>query len=80
MCLAVPTRIVWMEGEEAEAEIGGVRRRMSIALTPEARVGDYVLIHAGFAISVLDEQEARESLEIFRELEAVEGEMLKGER
>jgi hydrogenase expression/formation protein HypC len=80
MCLAVPTKIVSIEGEEAEAEIGGVRRRISIALTPEARVGDYVLIHAGFAISVLDEQEARESLEIFRELEAVEGEILKDER
>ena len=80
MCLAVPTKIVSIEGEEAEAEIGGVRRRISIALTPEARAGDYVLIHAGFAISVLDEQEARESLEIFRELEAVEGEILKDER
>ncbi|MEW6441146.1 MAG: HypC/HybG/HupF family hydrogenase formation chaperone [bacterium] len=71
MCLAVPTKIIRIEGEEAEAEIGGVRRRVSIAFTPEARVGDYVLIHAGFAISVLDEQDARESLELFEKLDEV---------
>ena len=80
MCLAVPTRIVSIEGQEAEAEIGGVRRRVSVALTPEARAGDYVLIHAGFAISVLDEQEARESLELFKELEAEGRETSEGER
>lgn len=68
MCLAVPTRILEVEGQEAEAEIGGVRRRISVALTPEVRPGDYVLVHAGFAISVLDEEEARESLELFKEL------------
>lgn len=68
MCLAVPTRILEVEGQEAEAEIGGVRRRISVALTPEVRPGEYVLVHAGFAISVLDEEEARESLELFKEL------------
>jgi len=68
VCLAVPTRILEVEGQEAEAEIGGVRRRISVALTPEVRPGDYVLVHAGFAISVLDEEEARESLELFKEL------------
>lgn len=68
MCLAVPTRILDLEGQEAEAEIGGVRRRISVALTPDVRPGDYVLVHAGFAISVLDEEEARESLDLFREL------------
>lgn len=62
MCLAVPTRIVRIEGEEAEAELGGVLRRVSLVFTPEARVDDYVLIHAGFAISVLDEESAREGL------------------
>jgi hydrogenase expression/formation protein HypC len=68
VCLAVPTRILEVEGQEAEAEIGGVRRRISVALTPEVRPGEYVLVHAGFAISVLDEEEARESLELFKEL------------
>jgi hydrogenase expression/formation protein HypC len=62
-----------MEGEEGEAEIGGVFRRISLAFTPEARVGDYVLIHAGFAISVLDEDGALESLGLLEEMEQVLG-------
>jgi hydrogenase expression/formation protein HypC len=68
MCLAVPTKIVGIEGEEADAEIGGIVRRISLAFVPEARVGDYVLIHAGFAISLLDEESARETLRLFEEL------------
>ena len=52
--------------------MGGVRRTVSLALTPEARVGDYVIVHAGFAISVLDEQEAQESLRLFAEMEALD--------
>jgi len=70
MCLAVPTRIVHIEGDLAEAEIGGVARTVSLAFVPEARVGDYVLIHAGFAISVLDEESARESLCLLEEIGA----------
>jgi hydrogenase expression/formation protein HypC len=77
MCLAVPTKVVRVSGEEGEGEIGGVLRRISLAFTPEARVGDYVLVHAGFAISVLDAESARESLELFEELEAVRAD-LKG--
>ena len=68
MCLAVPTRIVRIEGEEAEAELGGVLRRVSLVFTPEARVDDYVLIHAGFAISVLDEESAREGLRLLKSM------------
>ncbi len=68
MCLAVPTRIVRIHGEEAEAEMGGVLRTISLVFTPEARVDDYVLIHAGFAISVLEEESAREGLRL---LEAI---------
>lgn len=74
MCLAVPTRILEVEGLQADAEIGGVRRRISVALTPEVRPGDYVLVHAGFAISILDEDEARESLALFKELQTRETE------
>ena len=70
MCLAVPTRVVRILEDQADAEIGGVFRRISVAFTPEARVGDYVLIHAGFAINVLDEQSARESLALLEEMEA----------
>ena len=69
MCLAVPAQLVSIEGQEAEVDLSGVRRRISVALTPEARVGDYVLIHTGFAISVLDEEEALETLALFEELD-----------
>ena len=68
MCLAVPVRVVSIEGDEAETEIGGVKRRISIALTPEVRVGDYVLLHTGYAIGVVDEAEAEETLKLFEEI------------
>jgi len=68
MCLAVPARIVSIEGTEAETEIGGVRRRISLALTPEAKVGDYVLVHTGYAIGIVDENEAEETLRLLQEI------------
>jgi len=68
MCLAIPTLITSIEGTTARAEIGGVERTVSVTLTPEARVGDYVLIHTGFAIGVVDEEEAQETLRLLEEL------------
>ncbi|HEU65083.1 MAG TPA: HypC/HybG/HupF family hydrogenase formation chaperone [Chloroflexi bacterium] len=68
MCLAIPVRIVSIDGDEAEAEIAGVRRQVSIAFTPEARVGDYVLLHTGYAIGVIDEAEAEETLKLLEEI------------
>jgi hydrogenase expression/formation protein HypC len=68
MCLAIPALIKSIDGVMARAEIGGVEREVSLMLTPEARVGDYVLIHTGFAISVMDEQEARETLELLAQI------------
>ena len=68
MCLAVPVKVVSIDGNEAEVEIGGVKRRVSIILTPEARVGDYVLLHTGYAINVIDEAEAQETLKILEEM------------
>jgi len=68
MCLAIPVRIVAIDGDEAETEIAEVRRRVSIALTPEAKVGDYVLLHTGYAIGVIDEAEAEETLKLLEEI------------
>ena len=68
MCLAIPMRIASIEGDEAEAELGEVVRRVSIALTPEAKVGDYVLLHTGYAIGVIDETEAKETLKLLEEI------------
>lgn len=68
MCLAVPALIRSIQGLEAQVEIGGVRRTISLWLTPEAQVGDYVYVHTGHAISVVDEAEALESLRLLQEL------------
>jgi hydrogenase expression/formation protein HypC len=69
MCLAVPMRVVSLEGETLVAELDGVRRVASaMMLGDELRVGDYVLIHAGFAIGRLDEEEAAKTLSLMREV------------
>jgi hydrogenase expression/formation protein HypC len=69
MCLAIPARIVELaEGEIAVVDMGGVRKRISTALVSEARLGDYVIVHVGHAIGLLDEAEALASLALFAEL------------
>ncbi len=68
MCLAVPVLVQKIEGSDGRVEIGGVVRTISLALTPGVKVGDYVLVHAGYAISVLDEEEARETLALLHEM------------
>lgn len=67
MCLAVPMRIERIDGPVAEVEVEGVRRRARLDLLPNAKVGDYVLIHAGMAIAVVDEDEARQTLSLIKE-------------
>jgi hydrogenase expression/formation protein HypC len=68
MCLAIPAQIKATNGLEAEVDVGGVGRTIGLWLTPEAQVGDYVYIHAGYAISIVDEAEALENLRLLREL------------
>ena len=69
MCIGVPMRIISIDGTDAVAEIDGVKREASLMLmADELLVGDYVIVHAGFAISKLDEDEARETLEMMREV------------
>ena len=68
MCLAIPARITAVVDQQAEVEVGGVVRTIGLWLTPEAKVGDYVYVHAGYAISVVDEEEAEESLRLLRQL------------
>jgi hydrogenase expression/formation protein HypC len=72
MCLAIPVRITLIEGKEAEVEIGGISRRISLILVPEAKTGDYVLVHTGYAISLIDSAEAEETLRMFREIGEME--------
>ena len=74
MCLAIPALIKSIEGKEAEAEIGGISRRVSLWLTPDAKVGDYALLHSGYAINVLDQEQAEETLKLLREVAEFAGE------
>jgi len=70
MCLAIPALVVrLLEAEEAIIDAGGVDKRVSLALVPEAAAGDYVIVHAGYAISRLDAEEARCTLALFAEMQ-----------
>ena len=71
MCVAVPALIISLDGLNAEVDVEGVRRKTSIYLTPDAKVGDYVMMHAGFAIRVMDMQEAQETIALLKEINAV---------
>ena len=68
MCLAIPALVVSIEGTNVEADIGGIKRKISIRLTPHVKVGDYVLLHTGYAINMIDEEEAQETLRLLAEL------------
>ncbi len=74
MCLAVPMRLTERDELTGIAELDGVRREISVMLVPEAQVGDWVLIHAGYAIGAVDEHEARATLALLREVAALEEE------
>lgn len=69
MCLAIPGKIEKIhEDGTAQVDFGGVKRKIFLHLLPEAKVGDYVIVHTGFAIELLDVKEAKETLAIFEEM------------
>ncbi|MFW5937181.1 MAG: HypC/HybG/HupF family hydrogenase formation chaperone [Desulfosalsimonas sp.] len=68
MCLAIPSRITDIESGVATIDVEGVKRKASLMLVEDARVGDYVIVHAGFAIQVLDEETALSSLNFMRDV------------
>jgi hydrogenase expression/formation protein HypC len=67
MCLAVPAEVKSIDGHMATVDYGGVKRTANISLV-EAKVGDFVIVHAGYAIQVLDREEAEKTLDLFREI------------
>lgn len=69
MCLGLPLKIVEIDNKEAIGELNGVKRKVRIDLIENLKIGDYVMIHAGFAIEKLDESSALETLDIVNELE-----------
>jgi hydrogenase expression/formation protein HypC len=69
MCLAIPTRLIEIRpAGQAIVELGGIRKEISIALVPEAQVGDYVIVHVGHAIGQIDPEEAERTLAMFGEM------------
>jgi len=69
MCLALPALVVALQPDEhALVDLGGVRKSVNVALVPEARVGDYVIVHVGHAIGLLDAEEAQRTLALFAEM------------
>ncbi|QNB46004.1 HypC/HybG/HupF family hydrogenase formation chaperone [Thermanaerosceptrum fracticalcis] len=68
MCLAVPLKVIKVTGTMAIAELEGISKEISIALTPEVNVGDWVLVHAGYAIHRIDYEEARKTIRFLEEL------------
>lgn len=70
MCLALPARILERTGDDAWVRLGESRMRTNLILTPEAGVGDWVLVHAGFAIQQLSEEDARETFRVFDAMQA----------
>jgi hydrogenase expression/formation protein HypC len=68
MCLGVPAKILSLRGDAAIIELGGVQREISVVLLEEVLAGDWVIVHAGFAIERLSEEEAERTLVMFREI------------
>ena len=73
MCLAIPGKIVNINNSIAEVDLAGTVRKASLQLVPDAKMGDYVLLHAGFAIQVIDEDEALETLRLLETISEVSG-------
>lgn len=67
MCLSVPARVMKIEGENAEVSVGGTIMQANLSLVPDVEVGDYILLHTGFALQKIDAEEAEETLKTFEE-------------
>ena len=77
MCLAVPGKVISISGDEqltkiAKVDFAGIRKDISIAFVPEAEVGNYVIVHVGFALSVIDDKEAQEVFEYLKEFDELD--------
>lgn len=68
MCLTVPMKIISIDGTSAVVEVSGVRKSARLDVLPKAAIGDYVLIHAGLAIEIVNEAKAKETLEMFEQM------------
>jgi hydrogenase expression/formation protein HypC len=67
MCLALPLRLTDIKGDTGVVEMGGITRKINLSMVEKPAIGDYVIVHAGFAIAIMDEKEAMETLNLVRE-------------
>jgi len=67
MCLATPGKIIEIKGEEAVVDFNGISKKVMISLTPQVKVGDYVIVHAGFSIQKLSQENAQELSKLFEQ-------------
>lgn len=74
MCLGVPVKIVQIKGNEGVAEFKGIKKKINLELLENVKKGDYVILHAGFAIQKMEPEEALETLKLFEELSGFENE------
>lgn len=71
MCLAVPCKVISINGNNATVEVFGVTREAAIDLISDVEIGDYLIVHAGCAIEKIDEEEAKKTLKLFEEIEGI---------
>ncbi|WP_321374676.1 HypC/HybG/HupF family hydrogenase formation chaperone [Pseudomonas extremaustralis] len=77
MCLAIPARVIELrDGGNALVDLGGIRKEISLALVPHAQIDDYVIVHVGYALGLIDPEEAQRTLEMFEELDRLQPEAL----
>ncbi|MCB1068792.1 MAG: HypC/HybG/HupF family hydrogenase formation chaperone [Kiritimatiellae bacterium] len=77
MCLAIPGKVMSIEGDEpmlraGQVQFGGITRKVSLAYVPEVKLGDYVLVHVGFALNIVDEEEANRVFELLKEMDELD--------
>ena len=72
MCLAIPMKLLEQHGQNGIVAIGGARKSVMLTLTPDAKIDDYLIVHAGYALEILDEVEAERTIALLRKLEGSE--------
>jgi hydrogenase expression/formation protein HypC len=72
MCLAIPMKLVSIEGNKGVVELSGVKKEIDLNLLDKVKIGDYVIVHAGFAIEKLNEEAAKKTLDIWKEIETIQ--------
>ncbi len=72
MCVAVPAKVLKINGNIAEVNLMGVLKKVDISLIPDVKINDFVIVHAGFAIQIIEQEEALKTLDLFNEMENLE--------